>query len=278
MSLGVTLEGDVELQVVSVPPPAETSNLPDQSHTDEPSFILAASIPLNSDSGDIGFHCSDESASIYHQYKGREIGTIRIWIRDNFFLGSFSIFAIKMDLRGAPHTWFNPCPIQIEGREKPRYAVDHMRVTERQDTSTIMSTGTCGRRFFWWQDIHSPIKNLSTSTEAVQSTQLLLCSSDIDNSLPLPPSMGSPEPETNDAQIEVYSMGMQVYQEQRYFIRRYEGCMMYPTRRMECPYDFSFTGDRTESPIVSLTVDEWSGTVICMLTSGDIIVLRYGHS
>lgn len=270
MSLGITTDNSAELQLVSLPPSKVAENTHSHNHdsysVEDSLFTLAFSIPLRADSDKSPLDLSHEYTTIQHQYSGRTLGVIRVWIRDDFFSGSYSVFIVPVDLRGSAREWYAPA--------RP---IEHKRFAERSTIESILAPGTCGRRFFWWgEEVGSRRSQFLDTGHTGAHTQFKIFSSDIDDSLPLPAHMGEPEPETNDAQLRPYINDFGVYEEPVYFIKKYEAAMSYPTRQMECPVAIPFLNGKGPS-IESLVTDEWSGTVMLVLNSGDLIILRYGH-
>ena len=64
---------------------------------------------------------------------------------------------------------------------------------------------------------------------------------------------------------------------------RLDACMSYPEQVMECPFvcemkDVVWDDDDEDlTSVYSVIVEDWSGTVLVILTTGDLLVLRYGH-
>lgn len=224
--------------------------------TEDTSFILTDSIPLVSGLANPMFDASDLNASIHHKYTGKPTGIIRVWIRDSYLRSGYHIFTVLVNFRRPPRE----CPPQThESRTKKdsQIIIEHKIVAEQKRTDKAIIPGSCGRRFFWLQEvILSATQKWFIPQERNSSTHAVLFSSDIDSIAPLPSHMGSLEPGSRDTTTET----------------------AYPQRLMECLHRFERLYSCIQSPVEMIVINEWGGTVVVGMDSGDIIVLRYGHS
>ena len=288
MSLGVDSENNIELQVVSLPvrkqllPHSLTQYGNKNNHEDseEGEFILAGSIPILPDTPHVQFDALDDFAWIFHQYTGRTVNRIRLWIRDNFVGSFYSIFNIPVDFRKAPGEWFTDSRLtswkECSGRNQaPQYDIEHKRLTEKYDMPQFIIPGMCGKRFFWWRETH-PLENVGSQTDSQREMVIEFYSSDTDC---LPPVIQQ-EPKERRGHEKVLTV-----EEEEAKIesnaRRFEECMSYPVKALECPFRCQYPEERwdedDEEGVYVLLTEGYSGTIFFVLTCGDVLVLRYGH-
>ena len=274
--------------MVSLPLPNQTAydaerhtNGDGDDGSQDSGFILACSIPIRSDLKDTKIYPHDYTV-ICHRYKGRTINNIRLWFRDDFFGTCYSVFSISVDFSKPPKQWFSPLQPPFEG-ETPQYAIEHRRLSEKEGVVRSIVVGTSGRRFFWWKEDLPPANSDPPVDDSLKIIRLY--SSDIDIlsplALPVPDDDESPEVPKSDGtwMEEINDMML-----------RYEKCVAYPSREMECPFycpiprqsswdDHSDHSDEEGDGecVYSVVSEDWSGTVLVTLTCGDLLVLRYGH-
>jgi hypothetical protein len=283
ISLGVDPECNIELQVVSLPLQKKSPEKPTEGFDDKDSddsentkFVLAGSIPIQSDSKHVLLDYSDEFALICHHYTGRTINTIRAWIRgfspEN--LPSYNVFTIKVDFSKPPEQWFTVLEsLPFEGGshpQAPQYHIEHKRLSEKDNVAQYVVPGSSGTRWFWWQG-DTPDTDPDTAS-ATSRRALRLYSADSES---LPSLTKRPPPEEDLDDDATHTL-------------RHERSTAYPVREMECPFSYDFpppaysddSDDEDEEDrecVYSLVIDDWSGTALVTLTCGDILVLRYGH-
>jgi hypothetical protein len=270
ISLGISPDDQVMLQVVSLPLPEQPPQAGNQDYDGfdmaelGSEFILAGSIPITLDSGD-PLDCSDDFAAIYHQYTGRTMNSIILWIRDVYDLpprSAYNVFTVPVDFSKPPQQWFAGLePISLEGSEVPTawYTIDHKRLVEKDHILNYMVPGSSGKRFFFWNEVVPPDAPFESTRRMI-----LLYSSDT-NSL----SLLTPQESEED---------------------RYRLTHSYTSKEMECPYygeipptdEEEHSDEDEEDPdnqecVHFVDSEDWSGTVLVTLTCGDLLVLRYGH-
>lgn len=148
-------------------------------------------------------------------------------------------------------------------------------MTEKEDVGRYIIPGTCGRRFFWWREDITPISPEAKPTEVLGKvvSRVLLYSSSIDGILPVVPREDEPP----------WSQIVDNPEEESWQKSRFGACMNYPERVMECLYQCEMTDNNWDddeedmTAVYSVIAEDWSGTVLLILTNGDLIVLRYGH-
>jgi len=276
ISVGINSEGDIELQVLAIPPQNsalhginENSRGSHHNTKEDPTFVLL-SIPIHP-GGTLAKW--DITTWICHEYTGRTINTIRLWIGDDAFGGSYSIFSIPVDFSKSPDQWFTPVnsPTIEEGLKKGKvlYIIDHKMATEKHDVRNCLQPGITGKRFFWWKNVILPGAFVLPSPEASSKIpiRLRLFFSDI-TSLP------SFSPKVFEG-VTGSSGGLDPS------ILCREACRAYPAREMEVPFDCEIENMTFEeydpSLLFSISTGARSGTVVMTLVSGDILVLRFGH-
>jgi hypothetical protein len=271
ISVGINSKGHLELQVLAIPLQNSAPHGIDEASsgsyhdTKEDLTFVLASIPIHPGSVGRTLDRPGNMTWICHEYTGRTINTIRVWIRDDLFGGCFSVFSIPIDFSKSSDQWFMPVySVTIEEgvkEEEMRYIVDHKMAMEKDDVSDCLQPGTLGKRFIWWKAVMllgyptSQAPGLSSKT----LVRLRLFSSDI-TSLPSFP----PEP-----------FGGGLYWR--------DACSAYPTSELENPFDCEIENTTFEENdlcgafLFSVITEERSGTVVITLLSGDLLVLRFGH-
>jgi hypothetical protein len=183
-----------------------------------------------------------------------------------------------VDFSKSPDRWFIPVEASTNGggteEAEMKYIVEHKRAAEKMEVTDCLQPGTSGNRFFWWRDFppseNLPPQPVGPATDVV--SRLRLFSSDI-TSLPL-----FPQKLLGWATGEEQTVGEHLRSYRAYG----DACMEYPVREMEFPFEIEAgpfePSDASGTPsLYSVITEEWSGTVVMTLASGDIIVLRYGH-
>jgi hypothetical protein len=275
ISIGINSDSHIELQVLAIPlqngAPHGIDKASSGSHHDtkeDPTFVLA-SIPIHPGSVGKTLDKWDDTTWICHEYTGRTINTIRVWIRDDLFGGCFSVFSIPIDFGKSSDQWFTPVnSFTIEEgvkEEEMRYIVDHKRAAEKHDVSDCLQPGTLGKKFIWWKTV-TPLANSTSPTLSSKiPIRLHLFSSEITSLPSSPPKLfeGGTVPDS-------YMLWLQT-------------CVSYPTCELECPFDCEIENtilgghDPSRAFLFSVIADERSGTVVITLVSGDLLILRFGH-
>ena len=277
ISVGINAEGHLQLQVLGIPLQNSTLNGVDDnssgSHHDtkeDLAFVLS-SIPLHPGSMGSTLDKSDDTTWVCHEYTGRTINTIRIWMRDSLFGGCFSVFSIPIDFSKPPDQWFTPVtsPTTEEGVKEGemRYFVEHKKVTEKLDVSDCLQPRTMGKRFIWWKSVTNG-STLQSPRSSKIPIRLRLFSSDTTCIPSFSPNLF--EGTISDEALNSY-------------LSLREACWTYPAYELECPFDCEIENatfeedDPSEDFLFSVITEDRSGTVVVTLVSGDILVLRFGH-
>jgi hypothetical protein len=262
----------------------------DEAGSKNTGSVLAGSIPLQSDSEHINLDPSDE-AWICHQYTGRTINNIRLWIRDDLHDSSFSVFNVLVDFSKPPKQWFTTLEPLSSGEGEhapaPQYTVEHKRLASNDDVLEFV-TGSSGKRFFWLKQVCPPSDtSLDSDTQLDHSRRLIrLYSANTDSLEPL-------KKLEEDINEFISSPGGTSFFGP---IRRrmYEESTAYSPREMPCAFlceyppqpkrlvglndsDEEDEEDEEKDCVYSIITDDWSGTVLITLMCGDLLVLRYGH-
>ncbi|PVG04945.1 hypothetical protein CPB86DRAFT_24233 [Serendipita vermifera] len=180
------------------------------------------------------------SPIICHQYLGREKNRISIWVRDETSISSWHIFDFDVDFTNSPETWV----VSKEMKAK--------RVLEFWDSSHWALPLPDGKRFL-------SLGSAEDSTEDDDSKRLLQLSIiQIDT-----------VPSLEDVPIFSREEEAKDFNE--------EQTRNYPKINLESPIKYSAEEEDPNTLIHSFDIEPWSGTLIILLSSGDIWVLRYGH-
>jgi len=287
MSLGIDPEHNIELQVVSLPlqkqplhPPTQCGDENNHVHAKDGEFILAGSITILPDTPRVQFETSDTFATIFHQYTGRTLNRIRLWVRDNFVISCYSVFNIPVDFRKTPEEWFMESKLtswkEYDGHgQAPRYNLEHKRLTEKEDAGYYVIPGMCGKRFFWWRGSF-PFGDSPTGSRCNMAIKLYSCDTDC---LPLVIRQEPKEGRGHEESLTVEEEEAETEND----MCQFDECMLYPGKVMKCPFvcqSFLFDGwgeENHDECVYSLLAEGYSGTIFLTLSCGDVLVLRYGH-
>jgi len=274
----------VSLPPQKQPPPhplTQCGNENNQEEEESGELILAGSIPIPPDTPDVQFDHSDAFALIFHQYTGRTLNKIRLWIRDNFVDSCYSVFNIPVDFRKPPGEWLTDSRLtswkEYGSRgQTPQCGIEHKRLTEKRHVPRFIIPGLCGKRFFWWQ-VSFPLENADSSTDNQGNMAIGLYSSDTDC---LPLVMRQEPKEGRGYEKMLTSEEKEAMIENN--ARQFEECMSYPGKVMECPFRCQYSEEiwdenYGEEGIYVLLTEGYSGTIFFVLTCGDVLILRYGH-
>ncbi|KAG8847725.1 hypothetical protein FRB91_011488 [Serendipita sp. 411] len=300
-SLGISPEHEIVLQVVafpprdalmslSPPPHPSTSIGIDKSVDISSLYPLAASVVLPTPTGPT---LEPTHAAICHYYTGQNPNCIRIWIRDHYvgeWSACWSIFTIPADFSKPISQWFHEESfdpgLSVYQNHLRRFSIRHQQVFEKANLSHWAVPVAPGRRFIWWshpQNTPEPSPPPSSPT----LTETLDPFSQGDDG-------GSPVEASDPMQVQG-SSNAPVPTRLLFFTNVIDGLPLVDENEYKQPnfdilqYSDQAAGRYAEleleasiydipSSVYSVDMEESSGTVIVMRTSGHINVLRYARS
>jgi len=124
LSLGIE-HNEIKLQIVSLPIPMRSVDINEGHTRDDESdwrntrFIPAGSIPLDSASRYMRFSSSISFSVICHQYRGRTVKDIRIWIGEDSFRPRYNVYTVSVDFSNPLEQWFTPALVEKESSLVP---------------------------------------------------------------------------------------------------------------------------------------------------------------
>lgn len=226
----------------------------EQHHT------LAASIrlPLDRKVGDAGM--IPEGFDIPHVYMGKLSNTIAIWVRVGSPSYGWDILNLKADFSKPPTEWFTkdltstPISIEDDGVEAKVFPrIEHRRLWDRNNQLIWPLSAPPGRRFVWLT--HDEILINEPGLPHTFQHRYNLRVSLVEH-LPL---MRNSEDFDEDYLDSMFAQS--------------EGI---PVHELEVPEDYEL--DPENMHIFRTDLEERSGTIISITTTGTVWVLRYGRS
>ncbi|KAG8831962.1 hypothetical protein FRC17_002286 [Serendipita sp. 399] len=298
-SLGISPANEIVLQVVAFPPRDSYAALSssirsspafngDDADEKVSSYPLVASIVLPTP---IGQTLEPTHAAICHYYTGQNPNHIRIWIRDHYvgeWSACWSVFSIPVDFSKTVSHWFREEPFEprysVYQNHLRKFGIRHQQVFEKVNLSHWAVPVAPGRRFIWWSHTQStpPPSPPPPSSPALIETPDSASPGDGGTSA-APGSDSSQIPDSPEASHptrlffftnvidHLPLVDEEEYKHPDFDIVQYsdQAAVRYEELELEAElYD-------VPSSVYSVDMEESSGTVIIMRTSGHIDVLRY---
>lgn len=268
-SLGLQDEKVIVLQVVACPTgkATEDRNRSDSntkaaeirdSGSNKDGYTLAASIPLLPPSSPDNATLTPQYTEICHVYKGPVANAVRIWVRE-VMNACWSVFTLTGDFGQPPRDWFKQYqPLDADLPIGELGGIEKKRVWDKPGSIHWTTPNAPGRRFIWWLGEVMPNQTEEGDPEWEDHvTKRLRIYSGQLYRLPLPEvvekTMGR-VPENHHVESILEQMGVQ---------------------EMEVPDGLQIHWD--DETVYAQALEEWSGTILLILTNGDIWVLRYGR-
>jgi hypothetical protein len=183
------------------------------------------------------------SPIICHHYIGRERNVVSIWIRDENLMSSWLIFDFDVDFSNHPEQW-----VVNEETRKPK------RILELWDSSHWALPLPNGKQFLSLGSVEASTEEKGTESERLLQLSIV--------QIDAVPSLGEFPTFTTEDEAEEYNQ---------------EQTRNYPRIILESPIRYLEGEEDLNSLVHSFDIEPWSGTLIVLLSTGDIWVLRYGH-
>lgn len=224
--------------------------------------ILAASIEIPvSKNGTVTFQDTD----VCHAYLGLTPNIVRVWSHEESYPG-WNVFILEADFGKDPERWFEGYSRRTSRGEFDGWReIQHKLVWDTVETKYWVITAAPGRRFIWHrsEDVVDDDENRMQENEEEDTVfpqnrrkKLHIFTSVLDR---IPFTSPAEEPDSNFEDEEYMKNWTEKMQSQTLTVP--DGLVM-----------------DSRTAVYTISLEEWSGTAVVILTNGDIWVLRYGHS